>query len=116
MYPVNEIRTIYPCRLNKEIGSKFCVSSQVQQEIAEEGWKTNQLKHSKYDNKDDNSPNILNDENYHASSKKIQTSSFNKSCIMIYLIWWVTYEKMYCYNPIFKTFFSGNFCSWYISK
>ena len=58
---VNEIRTIYPCGINKGFGLKFCVGSWVWQETPEDQ-RIHQLKHSEYNNKDENnSLNTLND-------------------------------------------------------
>ena len=34
---VNGIRIIFPCGLNKGLGSKFCVGSQVRNEMPEDG-------------------------------------------------------------------------------
>ena len=54
-------------------GSKFCVSSRVPYEIPEEGWWTHRPKLYEYNNKDkDNSPNILNNNNYRASFQKFR--------------------------------------------
>ena len=48
----------------------FYVGSWVQYETPEEGWRTYHPKYSEYIIKDeDNSPNILSDENYQASSE-----------------------------------------------
>ena len=50
---------------------RFCEGSQVRHNTPEEGQKVYRLKRCDYDSKDDdNSPNILGDENYQASSKK----------------------------------------------
>ena len=69
---VNGIRTIYPYRLIKEFGSKFHVGSWVQHETPEDSWRTHQLKHCEYNNKDeDNRQNMLNDKNYQAWSQKL---------------------------------------------
>ena len=79
---VNGIRTIYPSRLNKGFGLKFCVDSQDRYETAEEGQKMHWPKLSEYNKKDkDNSPNILSDKNCQASSQKFTQ--------IITWLWWV---------------------------
>ena len=70
---VNGIRASDPHGLNKGHGSKFHVVSWVQQETTEEGQRTYQPKHCKYNNKDeDNSSKTLNDKNHQASSQKFR--------------------------------------------
>ena len=65
--------TIYPNGLNNGFSSKFCVSSQVWHDIPKEGWRTHWQKPYEYNNEDeDNSPNILSDKNYQASSQKFR--------------------------------------------
>ena len=68
---VSGMRTGYPCRLNKGLGSKFRNGSQLQvvsrvrQEIPEEGRRAHRLKHYTDNNKDgDNSPNNPNNTKY----------------------------------------------------
>ena len=58
---INGIRKINPCRLNEGFDLKFCVSTQVQQETPEEGWRMHQPKREYSHNDKDNSVNILND-------------------------------------------------------
>ena len=62
----NGIRASNLHGLNKGHGSNSCVASRVWQETPEESWRTYQLKHCEYDNKDeDSSLKTLNDKNIH---------------------------------------------------
>ena len=62
---VNGIRTIYPHKLNKGFNSKFCIGSWVQHYTPEEGQRKYWPKRCVYNNEDeDNSPNIMNDNNF----------------------------------------------------
>ena len=71
---VNRIGTVYPWGSNKGFSSRFCVDSQVWHETPEEGWRTYQLQYYDYNNKDEvNSPNILSDNNYQATSQTNNT-------------------------------------------
>ena len=63
------IRTGDPCGFNKGRGSKFREGSRVWQ-TPEEGRRTYQLKRE--NNNEDNSPKILKDKNYQASSQKFR--------------------------------------------
>ena len=61
---VNGIKIIYPHGLNKWFSSKFCVSSGLQHETPEEGWRMHWPKRWEYNNKkEDDSFNILSDKN-----------------------------------------------------
>ena len=76
--------------LNNRRGSTFCISSRVQQETPEEGWRTHQPKRCEYNNKDeDNSPNVLNDKNHQAASQKFRklTTNVSQSSYPIVKIW-----------------------------
>ena len=69
----NGIRIIYLGGLNKRFGSKFCLGSQVRYETPEEGRRRYRPKCCEYNSEDeDNSPNILSDKNYHASTQKFR--------------------------------------------
>ena len=68
---INRIGTVYPWGSNKGFSLRFCVDSWVQHKTPEEGRRTYQPKRCEYNNKDDiNSPNILSNNNYQASSQK----------------------------------------------
>ena len=70
---VNRIGTIYPCGSNKELSLRFCVGFQVWHKTPEEGQSSYRLKHYVYSNKDDvNSPNILTNNNYQASTQRFR--------------------------------------------
>ena len=70
---VNRIRASDTPRLNKRHSSKFCLGSQVQQEIPEEGQRTYQPKRCEYDNKvEDNNSKTMNDKNHQASTQKFR--------------------------------------------
>ena len=60
---VNAIETIYSHELDKDFRLRFCVNSWIQQETPEEDWKTHQLKHYEYNNKDED--NSLNDKTFY---------------------------------------------------
>ena len=57
---VNKIGTVYTCGSNKEFSLRFCVDSGVQLEAPEKHYENN------------NSPNILSNNNYQASSQKFR--------------------------------------------
>ena len=67
---VSGIRTIYPRRLNKRFFSKFCRGSRVRHETSDQGRNTLLRKHFEYKN-ENNSPYILNDKKYQASSQML---------------------------------------------
>ena len=66
---VNRTGIVYSYELDKGFSSRFCVGSWVWHG---EGWRTYQPK-CVYNNEDElNSPNILSDKNYQASSHKFR--------------------------------------------
>ena len=81
---VSGITSIYPPRrLNKEFSLKFYLVYKVRQETSEEGRRTYRPKRCEY-NDEDNSVNILSDENDQVSCQKfrqIRISQVRKWCI-----------------------------------
>ena len=74
---VSGMRTGYPRKLNKGLGSKFRGGSRLRQEIPEEGRRAHRPKHCTDNNGDeDNSPNNPNNTNQQASSQKFREIPF----------------------------------------
>ena len=83
---VNRIGAIYSCGSNKGFSSGFCVEFWVQHETSEEDQRTYWPKLCEYNNKDEvNSPNILNNINYQASSQKFRQIIY-ESFYLIFLL------------------------------
>ena len=66
---VNGIRKIYLYGLREGFSSKFCVGSWFRHDTPEESQRVYRPKLSEYNNEDENNtPNILSNKNYQASS------------------------------------------------